>query len=59
MKKASEIKAEIITHLYETEFTVLIFNSESYKFNTKIGICTCQKGKYGLFCVHEFAGYKH
>jgi len=34
-------------------------SDESYEVNTKVGICSCHKGKYGSFCIHQCAIYIH
>lgn len=58
-KKANDIKPENISQLSETEYIIIMSSDETYEVNTKIGVCSCDKGKYGSFCIHQCAVYMH
>lgn len=58
-KKANDIKPENISQLSETEYIIIMSSDESYEINTKIGTCSCHKGKNGSFCIHQCAIYMH
>jgi len=58
-KKANNIEPKNINQLSETEYTILMSSDESYEVNTKVGTCSCHKGKYGSFCIHQCAIYIH
>jgi len=58
INKAKEINKEDISKIEDCEYTVQ-YKEKSFNVNMQIGICSCNKGKFGQFCIHQCAIYMH
>lgn len=58
INKANEINRENITQQEDHEY-IVFHKDEVFNVNMKIGICSCNKGKFGKFCTHQCAVYLH
>lgn len=58
INKAKEIDKQNISQIDDYEYNVQ-YKDTSFIVNMKIGVCSCNKGKFGQFCIHQCAVYIH